>query len=131
MYGSDYEEQSCGVSRFLDRKEELLKPDSDIRQMTNLRTEPTETMHRNTNNANKVASISPLKMLLAREANYFGKGRFSQADQCHVLNHYLPVDGPWPVDKMTSRAYISQFSKNGALFVAAFQVVFKFKKGKS
>lgn len=131
MYESDSsfpsEEQCSGDSWYLCQEEESLKPHSDIRQMINLRTEPTETIHKNTNNASKAASVAPLKMLIAREANYFGKGRFSHADQCHVLNHYLPVDGPWPVDKMNSRAYISQFSRDGSLFIAGFQVVFSFQ----
>ncbi|XP_050942849.1 LEC14B homolog isoform X4 [Cucumis melo] len=56
-----------------------------------------------------------------RECNYSGKGRFSAGDCCHVLSRYLPVNGPWLVDQMTSRAYVSQFSSDGSLFVAGFQ----------
>nr|GFC22425.1 LEC14B protein [Tanacetum cinerariifolium] len=50
-----------------------------------------------------------------------GRGRFSSADRCHMLNKYLPVKGPTIVDQLTTRAYVSQFSNDGALFVAAFQ----------
>ncbi|XP_050899281.1 LEC14B protein-like [Lathyrus oleraceus] len=34
---------------------------------------------------------------------------------------YLPVNGPWLIDQMPSRAYVSQFSADGSLFVAGFQ----------
>ncbi|KAJ8619584.1 hypothetical protein MRB53_028113 [Persea americana] len=65
--------------------------------------------------------ISTVLMLSAREANYSGMGRFSKADSCHVLSRYLPVHGPWLVDGMNSKAYVSQFSPDGTLFVAGFQ----------
>lgn len=66
--------------------------------------------------------VSTVKMLAGRECNYSGRGRFSPADCCHVLSRYLPVNGPWLVDQMTSRAYVSQFSADGSLFVGGFQV---------
>jgi hypothetical protein len=40
-----------------------------------------------------------------------------------VLSRYLPTKGPWIVDRMGSRAYVSQFSDDGSLFVAGFQVI--------
>ncbi|KAK7860327.1 LEC14B homolog isoform X2 [Quercus suber] len=60
-------------------------------------------------------------MLVARETNHSGRGRFSSADSCHVLSRYLPINGPWRVDRMKSGAYTSQFSADGSLFVAGFQ----------
>ncbi|XP_057963742.1 LEC14B protein isoform X2 [Malania oleifera] len=60
-------------------------------------------------------------MLAARQGNYSGRGRFSVADCCHILSRYLPVSGPSVVDRMKSRAYVSQFSADGSLFVAGFQ----------
>ncbi|XP_015578237.1 LEC14B protein [Ricinus communis] len=65
--------------------------------------------------------VSTVKMLAGREGNYSGRGRFSAADRCHMLGRYLPVNGPWLIDQMTSRAYVSQFSSDGSLFVAGFQ----------
>ncbi|KAG6431124.1 hypothetical protein SASPL_109199 [Salvia splendens] len=51
-----------------------------------------------------------------------GRGRFSLSDSCHVLSRYLPVRcTPSVVNKMKSRAYVSQFSDDGSLFVAGFQ----------
>ncbi|KAJ6329210.1 hypothetical protein OIU77_010812 [Salix suchowensis] len=38
-----------------------------------------------------------------------------------MLSRYLPVKGPWLVDQMSTRAYVSQFSADGSLFVAGFQ----------
>ncbi|KDP21531.1 hypothetical protein JCGZ_22002 [Jatropha curcas] len=66
-------------------------------------------------------AVSTVKMLAGREGNYSGRGRFSAADRCHMLGRYLPVNGPWLIDQMTSRAYVSQFSADGSLFVAGFQ----------
>ncbi|KVH94465.1 WD40 repeat-containing protein [Cynara cardunculus var. scolymus] len=60
--------------------------------------------------------VSPVKMLAGREGNYSGRGRFSAADRCHLLNKYLPVKGPSIIDQLTTRAYVSQFSTDGSLF---------------
>lgn len=65
--------------------------------------------------------VSPVKMLGGREVNYNGRGRFTSSDCCHILSRYLPVYGPSLVDRMTSCAYVSQFSADGSLFVAGFQ----------
>lgn len=68
--------------------------------------------------------IPTTTMLLAREANYSGQGRFSSADCSHVLGRYLPVNSPSQIDRMNSEAYVSQFSVDGSLLVAGFQVCF-------
>ena len=97
--------------------------DHDIAQLTNLRSGPHELLSRGVPRRMKLP-VSTLKMLVGRESNYTGRGRFSSADSCHVLSRYLPVNGPWWVDRMQSRAYVSQFSADGSLFVAGFQVSF-------
>jgi WD repeat-containing protein 23 len=61
-------------------------------------------------------------MLAGREFNVSKNGRFSRAECCHVASRYLPTDGPLVVEQLNSRAYIGQFSKDGTLFVAGFQV---------
>ncbi|KAL3531393.1 hypothetical protein ACH5RR_010715 [Cinchona calisaya] len=94
--------------------------DHEIAQLTKLRSEPHENLSR-VLHGKRESPISTVKMLAGREANYSGRGRFSKADRCHVLSKYLPVNGPWVVDQMSSRAYVSQFSADGSLFVAAFQ----------
>ncbi|XP_022760457.1 LEC14B homolog isoform X3 [Durio zibethinus] len=94
--------------------------DHDIAQLTNLRSGPHELLSRGVPGGKKLP-VSTLKMLVGREGNYTGRGRFSLADCCHVLSRYLPVNGPWWVDRMQSRAYVSQFSADGSLFVAGFQ----------
>ncbi|OMO53754.1 hypothetical protein CCACVL1_28373 [Corchorus capsularis] len=92
----------------------------DIAQITNLRSGPHDLLSRGVPGRKKLP-VSTLKMLVAREGNYTGRGRFSSADSCHILSRYLPVNGPWWVDRMCSRAYLSQFSADGSLFVAGFQ----------
>lgn len=39
-----------------------------------------------------------------------------------MAHRYLPNGGPDKVDFMRSRAYIGQFSQDGSMFVAGFQV---------
>ncbi|KAK6254600.1 hypothetical protein SCA6_015905 [Theobroma cacao] len=94
--------------------------DHDIFQLTNLRSGPHDLLSRGVPGRMKLP-VSTLKMLVGREGNYTGRGRFTSADSCHVLSRYLPVNGPWWVDKVKSRAYVSQFSADGSLFVAGFQ----------
>ncbi|XP_021279877.1 LEC14B protein isoform X1 [Herrania umbratica] len=94
--------------------------DHEIAQLTNLRSGPHERL-RQLMPGKQQLPVSPVKMLAGREGNYSGRGRFSLADRCHMLSRYLPVNGPWLVDQMTSRAYVSQFSADGSLFVAGFQ----------
>ncbi|XP_077240602.1 LEC14B homolog [Tasmannia lanceolata] len=102
--------------------------DHEISHLTKFRSAPSEMIRKsiptnqNIPTSQKVnMPISTVKMLSAREANYSGKGRFSSADCRHVLSRYLPVKGPSHVDRMNSRAYVSQFSADGTLFVAGFQ----------
>lgn len=97
--------------------------DHEIAQLTKLRSGPHENFSR-VLPGQREASVSTVKMLMGREANYSGRGRFSASDRCHILSKYLPVNGPWVVDQMNTRAYISQFSADGSLCVAAFQVFF-------
>ncbi|KHG27598.1 Uncharacterized protein F383_16229 [Gossypium arboreum] len=92
----------------------------DIAQHTNLRSGPHELLSRGVLGKRKLP-VSPVKMLVGREGNFTGRGRFSSADGCHVLSRYLPVNGPRCLDRLQSRAYVSQFSADGSLFVAGFQ----------
>ncbi|XP_027156471.1 LEC14B protein [Coffea eugenioides] len=101
-------------------KRPLSSLDHEIAQLTKLRSGPHENLSR-VLPGKRESSVSTLKMLAGREANFSGRGRFSTADRCHVLSKYLPVNGPWVVDQMNTRAYVSQFSADGSLFVAAFQ----------
>ncbi|KAB2050712.1 Uncharacterized protein F383_27027 [Gossypium arboreum] len=96
------------------------KVDDEISQLTNLRSGPNDRLHQLVPGKQQLP-VSPVRMLAGREGNYSGKGRFSSADRCHMLSRYLPVNGPWLVDQTTSRAYVSQFSADGSLFVAGFQ----------
>lgn len=99
--------------------------DHEIAQLTKLRSEPNEHMRKTMLGGLKLP-VSTLRMLAARESNYSGRGRFSLSDSCHVLSRCLPIYGPQNVDKMGSRAYVSQFSADGSLFVAGFQVIIIF-----
>ena len=96
--------------------------DHEIAQLTKLKSEPHDHLSRVLPGKREVP-VSTVKMLAGREGNYSGRGRFSTADCCHVLSRYLPVNGPYFVDQMTTRAYVSQFSADGSLFVAGFQVL--------
>lgn len=96
--------------------------DHEIAQLTKLRSGPHKFLRR-TAPGRLRQPVSTVEMLVGREANYSGRGRFSAADSCHVLSRYLPVNGPWKVDHMKTRVYISQFSADGSLFVAGSQVL--------
>ena len=100
---------------------ELNHLDHEISQLTKLRSGPHECLSQIIP-GKRDSPVSTVKMLAGREGNYSGRGRFSSADCCHMLSRYLPVNGPWLVDQMRSRAYVSQFSADGSLFVAGFQV---------
>lgn len=93
----------------------------EVAQLTKLRSEPNRLLSR-VGLGKSLLPVSPVMMLAGRESNYSGRGRFSSADSCHVLSRYLPVNGPRRIDQMNSRAYVSQFSADGSLFVAGFQV---------
>lgn len=101
---------SSGGSSCSTRKSESV--DEDIAQLTKLQS-----------GASPRTPVSTLKMLAGREANLSGRGRFSTGDCRYVLSRYLPVNGPWTVDQMSTRAYVSHFSADGSLLVAAFQVL--------
>ena len=103
--------------------EECFPVDHEITHLTRLRSEPSAKAWKAIHPSGKMP-IPTIKMLYGREANSSGRGRFSLADRSHVLGRYLPVNGPWCVDRMDSRAYVSQFSADGSLFVAGFQVLF-------
>ncbi|XP_073139968.1 LEC14B protein [Henckelia pumila] len=94
--------------------------DNDISQLTKLQSGPHEKLRRVFPGKNEYP-LPTVKMLAGREANLSGRGRFSSRDCRHVVSKYLPVNGPWVVDRMSTRAYVSQFSSDGSLFVAAFQ----------
>ncbi|CAL0300564.1 unnamed protein product [Lupinus luteus] len=101
-------------------KRPLKNLDNEITQITKLKSTPHQLLGQ-VGLGRPEFPVSPVKMLGGRESNYSGRGRFSSADRCHVLSRYLPVSGPWLVDQMASRAYVSQFSADGSLFVAGFQ----------
>lgn len=96
--------------------------DDEFAQLTKLRSAPHEHLSRVLPGKARLP-VSPVKMLVGRECNYSGRGRFSLSDSCHVLSRYLPVNGPSVINKMKSCAYVSQFSDDGSLFVAGFQVL--------
>ena len=116
--GKTIPEVSSGMQRS-NRSLKIL--DHEIAQVTKLRSGPHESLS-HVEPGRREQLVSTVKMLARREGNYSGRGRFSSADCCHVLSRYLPVNGPWLVDQMNSRAYVSQFSADGSLFVAGFQV---------
>lgn len=94
--------------------------DHEVAQATKLRSAPNENLTRILPRKREFP-VSTVKMLAGREGNYSGRGRFSAADCCHFSSRYLPVNDPQLVDQMTTRAYVSQFSADGSLFVAGFQ----------
>ncbi|KAF8006560.1 hypothetical protein BT93_K0767 [Corymbia citriodora subsp. variegata] len=94
--------------------------DHEIAHLTNLKSRPHEHLIRDFP-GRRALPVSPVKMLAGRECNYSGRGRFSSADCCHMLSRYVPVNGPLLIYRMNSRAYVSQFSADGSLFVAGFQ----------
>ncbi|KAL9318373.1 hypothetical protein ACSQ67_014890 [Phaseolus vulgaris] len=94
--------------------------DNEIAQITKLKSTPHQQLVQ-VGTGRPQLPVSPVKMLAGRESNYSGRGRFSSADRCHLLSRYLPVNGPWLIDQMSSRAYVSQFSADGSLFIAGFQ----------
>ncbi|KAJ6889963.1 hypothetical protein NC651_023668 [Populus alba x Populus x berolinensis] len=94
--------------------------DHEIAQLTKLRSRPHELLSRDVPGRSRLP-VSTMRMLVGREGNYSGRGRFSSADTRHVLSRYLPVHGPCTVDQLNSRTYVSQFSADGTLFVAGCQ----------
>lgn len=99
----------------------LVSLDHVIAHSTAIQNSPSEGSAR-LGKAKKGANVNTLSMLVGREFNVSGNGKFSRAECCHVASRYLPTDGPSVVEQLNSRAYIGQFSKDGSLFVAGFQV---------
>ena len=119
LCGGDKTMPEAGSSKRASKS--LNKLDHEIAQVTKLNSSPHKQLAKLVPGTQKL-SVSPVKMLVGREANYSTRGRFSAADRCHMLSRYLPVKGPRLVDQMSTRAYVSQFSADGSLFVAGFQV---------
>ncbi|MED6136675.1 L14B [Stylosanthes scabra] len=94
--------------------------DHEVAHLTKLRSSPYVLFGGNVRSRMGLPA-STVRMLVGREGNYSGRGRFSSADKCHMLSRYWPTKGPWIVDRMKSRAYVSQFSADGSLFIAGFQ----------
>jgi WD repeat-containing protein 23 len=115
---SEHEGENTDGSSSVEVKNEFSKLHNDIFQLTRLRSGPSEGVRKSMD----AASIT--RLLRGREVNSSGNGKFSSADRAFALGHYLPVDGPEIVDRMDSRAYVSQFSADGSLFVAGFQVCY-------
>ncbi|XP_047939458.1 LEC14B protein-like isoform X2 [Salvia hispanica] len=115
---SDGSSDDGGGSHWPSRKRDSF--DQDIAQLTKLQSRPNEHFSC-VSPGKRECPVSTLKMLAGREANLSGRGRFSLPDCRHVLSRYLPVNGPWIVDQMSTRAYVSQFSADGSLLIAAFQ----------
>nr|GMD17109.1 LEC14B protein [Ipomoea batatas] len=108
------------VARMAQHDGHLHSLDHEIAQLTRLRSKPNENLSK-VLGVKKDVPVSIVKMLVGRESNYSGRGSFSSADRCHVLSRYLPVNSPCVVDQMPTRAYVSQFSADGSLFISAFQ----------
>lgn len=124
----EIESESCEEEKSLDEVGNSQGPkelprclDHEIAHLTNLKSRPHEHLIRDFP-GRRALPVSTVKMLAGRECNYSGRGRFSSADCCHMLSRCVPGSGPLLVDQMTSRAYVSQFSADGSLFVAGFQV---------
>ncbi|XP_073354281.1 LEC14B protein-like [Aegilops tauschii subsp. strangulata] len=112
---SEPEGQNSDGSSSVEVKNDFSKLHNDIFHMTRLRSGPSESIRKS------MDRVSVTRLLRGREVNSSGNGKFSPVDRAFVLGHYLPVDGPETVDTMDSRAYVSQFSADGSLFVAGFQ----------
>ena len=101
---------------------ETLPPlDHVVAQSTAMRHSPSEGSAR-LGKVKRGGMVNAMTMLAGREFNVSGNGRFSRAECCHIGERYLPTDGPTVVERLNSRAYIGQFSGDGKLFVAGFQV---------
>lgn len=118
---SDSESSPVGDDNDTPRPSSENDLEHEVAQLTKLRSAPHKRL-KQVHPRRPEFPVSPVKMLAGREGNYSGRGRFTAADRCHLLNKYLPVKGPSIVDQLTTRAYVSQFSDDGSLFVAAFQV---------
>lgn len=94
----------------------------EIAIQTKLRSQPHKLLTRVFPGNSEKLPVSPVKMLLGREGNHSARAKFTSSDRCHLSSRYLPVNGPSVIDRMDSCAYVSQFSADGTLFIAGFQV---------
>jgi WD repeat-containing protein 23 len=99
--------------------DEFSKLHNDIFHMTRMRSGLSESIYKSMGTNRGI--ISTAKLLSGREVDCSGKGKFSSGDCAFVLGRYVPMNGPEFLDRMDSRAYVSQFSADGTLFVAGFQ----------
>ncbi|KAG2619343.1 LEC14B protein-like isoform X1 [Panicum virgatum] len=99
--------------------DEFPKLHNDIFHMTRMRSGLSESIYKSMGTNRGI--ISTAKLLSGREVDCSGKGMFSSGDRAFVLGRYVPMNGPEFLDRMDSRAYVSQFSADGTLFVAGFQ----------
>ncbi|KAJ1262861.1 hypothetical protein BS78_09G141300 [Paspalum vaginatum] len=116
------EAQDTAGSSSVQVNDEFAKLHNDIFHMTRMRSGLSESIYKSMGTSKGV--ISTTKLLSGREVDCSGKGTFSSCDRAFVLGRYVPTNGPEILDRMDSRAYVSQFSADGTLFVAGFQVCY-------
>uniref|UniRef100_A0A804QQD1 Transducin family protein / WD-40 repeat family protein n=1 Tax=Zea mays TaxID=4577 RepID=A0A804QQD1_MAIZE len=112
------EGQNTGGSGSVQVNDEFATLHNDIFHMTRMRSGLTESYKSMGTNR---GIISTAKLLSRREIDCSGKGMFSSGDRAFVLGRHVPMNNPELLDRMDSRAYVSQFSADGTLFVAGFQ----------
>jgi WD repeat-containing protein 23 len=113
------EGQDTDGSSSVQVNDEFSKLHNDIFHMTRMRSGLSESIYKSMGTNRGI--ISTAKLLSGREVDCSGKGKFSSGDRAFVLGRYVPMNGPEFLDRMDSRAYVSQFSADGTLFVAGFQ----------
>ena len=116
------EGQDTDGSSSVQVNDEFSKLHNDIFHMTRMRSGLSESIYKSMGTNRGI--ISTTKLLSGREVDCSGKGMFSSGDRAFVLGRYVPMNGPEFLDRMDSRAYVSQFSADGTLFVAGFQVCY-------
>lgn len=116
------EGQNTDGSSSVQANDEFAKLHNDIFHMTRMRSGITESIYKSMGTNRGIISTS--KLLSRREVDCSGKGMFTSGDRGFVLGRYVPMNGPQLLDRMDSRAYVSQFSADGTLFVAGFQVCY-------
>jgi DDB1- and CUL4-associated factor 11 len=114
------EVQNTAASSSTEVREGFSNLHNDIFQMTRIRSGLSGSIYKSM--STYTGTISTSKLLSRREVDCSGKGKFSSSDRVFVIGRYVPKYGPELVDRMDSRAYVSQFSADGTLFVAGFQV---------
>lgn len=114
------EGQDTDGSSSAQANDEFSKLHNDIFHMTRMRSGLNERIYKSMGTNRGI--ISTTRLLSGREVDCSGKRMFSSGDRAFVLGRYVPMNGPELLDTMDSRAYVSQFSADGTLFVAGFQV---------